>query len=527
MLFRKNKFDGITAYRDYVEICRGKKRSIIGGFLLVTREILDVDNRLKYYYLFRSYQNLLEALHKTGVPVMFIYFSRTTNKNSSGSYILTYGLDEEDLHRKRDIIKSTFLAVFPTYELIPLKGKEILSLIYMEDINVKVETLEPPPVFVVETFPKPTLSTKPLQPDFYVPRPDTLQDREVQLGYIYSRGMKYEIKYSIKLGDLKNHLICVGVTGSGKTTTIATILNQIRDIRYLVLDFHNEYSGKLMGDILIIKPGTRESLSFNPIMPLNIESRDEHIALITDIFSDTYNFTHPQSYLFKLCLEATLDNYEIVGESEPNLAALVKIIEKHPLKSYYDMETKMALLRRLTPLIKGQAALAFNSDKRINIDELLSKNVIVELGHFRETKTKEIFAQLLLKQIYDYRLMIGETKLNHITVIEEARNLVPRRRDFDPPSTAERMISELRKFGEAIFVISQFPSQISSEVIKNAGIQIFHRIVGSEDLRIISNLTSLTSEQLEHLKKLDVGEAVIRDSSLDDAVLIKVDPVLK
>ncbi len=522
-LFRKKRLNGLVPYKDYVEISRNGKQKYISGFLLITREIPDIDNRLKYYYLFKSYQNLLEALHKSGVPVIFIYSSKAINgKEESGSYVLTYAENEEDLSRKRDIIKSTFMAVFPTYNLIPLKGKDIISLLYMNNLKTKSEVLEPPPVFISETFPKPTKSTKPYQPEFYVPNPSILSTREIRLGYIRSGGVQYDIEYSIGIDNLKNHLVCLGATGSGKTTTIITILNQIRDIKFLVLDFHNEYSKRLVGDILVIKPGTKDGYAFNPILPLNFDNRDEHIALITDIFADTYNFTHPQSYLFKLCLETTLDNYELVGEEEPNLIALVKMIEKHPLRSYYDMETKMALLRRLSPLTRGQAGLAFHSGKKISIDQLLSRNVVIELGHFRETKTREIYAQLLLKQIYDYRIMKGETKLNHITVIEEARNLVPRRRDIDPPNTAERMISELRKFGESIFIISQFPSQISSEVIKNAGIQIYHRIIGSEDLRIISNLSSITSEQLEYLKRLDIGEAIIKDPVFEDLVLVKV-----
>jgi DNA helicase HerA-like ATPase len=283
----------------------------------------------------------------------------------------------------------------------------------------------------------------------------------------------------------------------------------------------------LSNNHIIIRPGMKGELTFNPINPIRIEDRDEHIAVITDIFSDTYGFTHPQSYLFKLSLEATLENYDMTGEKEPNLTALIKMIEKYPLKSYYDLETKAALMRRLTPLIKGQARNAFIGDKRISMEKILSTNVVIELGHLRETKTREIYSQLLLKQLYDYRLMSGPSIFNHITVVEEARYIVPTRRSYDPPSTMERMIGELRKFGESIFIVSQFPSQISHEVVKNAAIHIYHRIIGMEDLKIIANSAPLSQSQIEHLKKLDTGEAIIKDFRYRDPVLIKVVPRIK
>ena len=47
------------------------------------------------------------------------------------------------------------------------------------------------------------------------------------------------------------------------------------------------------------------------------------------------------------------------------------------------------------------------------------------------------------------------------------------------------MISELRKFGEAMLFIAQFPSQVASEVMKNSGVRIIHRVAWAEDLRLI------------------------------------------
>jgi DNA helicase HerA-like ATPase len=252
----------------------------------------------------------------------------------------------------------------------------------------------------------------------------------------------------------------------------------------------------------------------------------EHIALVADIFGDTYNFTHPQTYMFKMAMEATISSYKAYGEDEPNLRALVKMIERYPSRSYYDNETKMALLRRIKPLIEGQAEKAFIGKRYLRIDEIFNKNIVIELGHIRETKIRQIYSQILLKQIYDYKISKGTNQLNHISVLEEARYIVPYRRDYDPPTIAERMINEMRKFGESIFLVTQFPTQISKDTIKNAGMTILHRIVGQEDLKMILNVISLDEKQINYIKEMETGEAIVKDGRYPLPIHIKVIPDL-
>lgn len=48
------------------------------------------------------------------------------------------------------------------------------------------------------------------------------------------------IDYYITPKEVSSHLACLGVTGSGKSTTVSTILTQLtQNIKILVLDFHN------------------------------------------------------------------------------------------------------------------------------------------------------------------------------------------------------------------------------------------------------------------------------------------------
>ncbi|HVB95934.1 MAG TPA: hypothetical protein VND41_04960 [Nitrososphaerales archaeon] len=242
--------------------------------------------------------------------------------------------------------------------------------------------------------------------------------------------------------------------------------------------------------------------------------------MATDIFADTYHFTHPQAYMFRNALQRCLG--EAADREVPTLASLVSTIESYPLRSAYDNETKVALLRRLVPLTQGNVGRAFNSPSSRTVDELLDKVLCVELGNIRETLSRSIFADILMKLIYEARVS-RRSRIEHLIMIEEARNIAPVRRDEDPPSVGERMISELRKFGESMLFIAQFPSQVASEVVKNSGVRVIHRVAWAEDLRLVRDSLNLTQEQLAYVSSLGVGEAVVSLTRLQKPLLVQVE----
>ena len=156
------------------------------------------------------------------------------------------------------------------------------------------------------------------------------------------------------------------------------------------------------------------------------------------------------------------------------------------------------------------------------MDELLDKVLCVELGNIRETLSRGVFADIVMKLVYEMR-MSREVRMEHLMMIEEARNIAPVRRDEDPPSVGERMISELRKFGESMLFIAQFPSQVASEVVKNSGVRIIHRVAWAEDLRLVRDSLNLTPEQLAYVSNLGVGEAVVSLTRLQKPLLVQVE----
>ncbi|MEM2013761.1 MAG: ATPase, partial [Metallosphaera sp.] len=85
-----------------------------------------------------------------------------------------------------------------------------------------------------------------------------------------------------------------------------------------------------------------------------------------------------------------------------------------------------------------------------------------------------------------------------------------------------KLISEVRKYGLGLCVISQSPSSISPEVLKNTNIKIIHSIKSDTDKRILAEALSLTPSLYDSLDKLDVGEALLSSPNIKIPVVLKI-----
>ena len=70
--------------------------------------------------------------------------------------------------------------------------------------------------------------------------------------------------------------------------------------------------------------------------------------------------------------------------------------------------------------------------------------------------------------------------------------------------------------------VAQFPSHVASEIVKNSGTRIVHRLAWPDDVALIGDALGLNQKQREHLTRLKVGEAVVGLSRLQKPILLQV-----
>ncbi len=505
---------------------------------------LDYSSAVRITLQHQRMKGLLDGLHRAKIPFLYTMMVRPSNQEEAeenqifefdlvvGTWVDARLKDIQEARLECEQNASTLAATLsvglPNSSVRRLTRSELAgfarSLLLPAEPRLR-QVADSATLSTLESFEGhgPTVASVTATPDFYIPNSKESGERGegIALGRVKARsGTSHEFR--LQLDDLRRHVTLMGMTGSGKSTTAGVIVRQVAGmgLPVMVLDWHNEHAElvKSVGG-QVLSPG-KDDFAINPMDMGPGTEPAEHVEMVTDIFSDTYHFTHPQAYMFRNALQRCLA--EAADREVPTLASLVSTIESYPLRSAYDNETKVALLRRLVPLTQGHVGRAFNAPSSHTVDELLDKVLCVELGHIRETLSRSIFADILMKLVYEMRLA-RKAKMEHLMMIEEARNIAPVRRAEDPPSVGERMISELRKFGESMLFIAQFPSQVAPEVVKNSGVRLIHRVAWAEDLRLIRDSLNLTPEQLAYISSLGVGEAVVSLTRLQKPLLIQVE----
>jgi len=529
----------------FVSFSNGSKQRIMALMRIRLGETIE-DTKLDYSAALRStlqqqrMRGLFDGLHRAEVPFLYVTMMAPSEQAEDEQPLFEFDLVVgtwvdakqkqtaealQELEQRASVLAATMSVALPKASVRRLNRGELRDFVKSLFLPTEPHLPQTGDAAVVSSLGSfsetdPSVDTSSPPPRFYVPNAAESGRTGILLGKVKSDAGEFH-DFRLQLDDLKRHVAILGMTGSGKSTTSLTVVKQIAEmgLPVTILDWHNEY-GTVISRIggHVVSPGS-DDFRINPIEPTGSTDPVEHLAMVTDIFSDIYRFSHPQAYMFRNALQKRLN--ESSEEEIPNLGSLVRTIEAYPLRSAYDNETKVALLRRLVPLTQGQAGKALNGPSTFGIDEILGKVLCVELGQLRDSQTRSIFTDIVLKMIYEQRLQ-SKSGLEHITVVEEARNVAPARRPEDPPSVGERMIAELRKFGEAMIFVAQFPTQVASEMIKNSGARIIHRIAWPEDVNLIGDSLSLSPEQKEHITRLQVGEAVVSLARLQKPVLVQV-----
>ena len=124
-----------------------------------------------------------------------------------------------------------------------------------------------------------------------------------------------------------------------------------------------------------------------------------------------------------------------------------------------------------------------------------------------------------------YREKAQENKLLHLTVIEEAHNLLLKPTvDVGGVGNPQQVVadlfsnilSEIRGYGQGIMIVDQIPTRLVQDAIKNTNYKIVHRLTAPDDCNVMAAGLALRQDQQFIIPSLGVGDAIIC-GDLDDA----------
>ena len=221
----------------------------------------------------------------------------------------------------------------------------------------------------------------------------------------------------------------------------------------------------------------------------------------------------------------------------PTFSDLIRTLPEIMESSLYSADTKSdysgALITRVKSLTNGINGAIFCSDSEISGKDLFDKNVIVDISRVGSSETKSLIMGILIMKLQEYRMKPGvmDAELNHVTVIEEAHNLL-RKTSYGQSQEGANLqgksvemltnaIAEMRTYGEGFIIADQAPDMLDEAVIRNTNTKIVLRLPNEADCQLVGKAIALKDEQIHELAKLPAYVAAVYQNDWVEAVLCK------
>ncbi len=402
------------------------------------------------------------------------------------------------------------------------------------------------------------------------------------LGKVVDTGVVQNNEYRIDPDALVRHAIVTGSTGSGKSTTCKNIIKEVmqRDIPVLIIEpakddyvrWAMEYNRALEADdslteeekekkrFQIYMPGVERidgvlvnRLKLNPFQPAAIKDAPVDMMTRCEQVTALFNASLPTADVLPVLIDEALYRYvhEQVGEpflsgdmpqkkEYPRLDGVIQTAKNVLAARGYDKKVqddiRAALETRFSYLTRGKRGNILNVNSSTDFDTLFSRPTVINVSKIAGVKDKSLIMSILMLAIYEYRVSAytyneeyrsnaQKNKLLHLTVVEEAHNLLMKPM-FDNSNSGNpqqvvadlfsNLLSEIRSYGQGIMIVDQIPTRLVADAIKNTNYKIVHRLTAPDDCLTMASGLALRQDQSMVIPALSVGDAIVC-GDLDDA----------
>lgn len=373
----------------------------------------------------------------------------------------------------------------------------------------------------------------------------------VPIGKIYHMGNETDTNVLLNTQSLAMHTFITGSTGSGKSQTVYQILRELKNkkISFLVIEpAKGEYKHVFGSEVNVF--GTNKE--YTPLLRINPFRfpRGIHVLEHIDRLVEIFNVCWPMYAAMPAVLKDAIEKAYIsagwdLNESEniycdtlfPTfddvLIQLNKVIDESAFSDEVKDNYKGSLVTRLRSLTNGIYGRIFRNNE-IGDVTLFDESAVIDISRVGSIETKSMIMGVLVMRLQEYRMTSENVnaQLHHVTVLEEAHNLLKRTSTEQSSENSNLLgksvemlsnaIAEMRTYGEGFIIADQAPGLLDMSVIRNTNTKIIMRLPDEEDRRLVGKAENLNDEQISELAKLPTGIGAVYQNNWLESVLCKI-----
>lgn len=397
----------------------------------------------------------------------------------------------------------------------------------------------------------PGIAVKQAPPDFEQGiRSPAIEDTDLYLGTSHRGG-----KFNVPVKALARHTLITGFTGSGKTNTVLFLLDQLwkkHKTPFMVIESaKTEYRSLLrvpgFEDLLIFSLGNETVSPFrlNPFELLPGVRLEAHLGRLQTCFDAAL----PQFGILPSIVEEAMDEIykqkgwkltDIRREEDTRIfptirdmfGEVIRVTERRGYAGETYFNIRAAAAGRIGSLLRGSRGRMFGSQCSYPAEELFKRPVILEMNDLNEND-KALVVMFLLTWLREYRELHPKKGLQHVTVVEEAHNVLSNVQSVGNPEVSadtkakavqafSNMLSEIRSYGEGLMIADQSPEKLAPDAIRNTNLQLAHQLRDRNDREAIARAMIMDEDQTNYLGKLKIGETAVFRTGLEKATFVVV-----
>lgn len=342
-------------------------------------------------------------------------------------------------------------------------------------------------------------------------------------------------------GFTSTHLAIIASTGSGKSYLAGVLLEELmmsyNRAAVLIVDPHGEYSTlqELQNHATFREGNYKPRVRI--FRPDDVRVRIDSLT-IADLRYLLPNLSEKMHYQLSRAYGYAQRSFKGGGYTLEQLLYAVrqtaegkKSDEEEGFGSEDDPTTG-ALVWRLHAVLYNSRI--FNDFENLELQELFAPGqcTVLQLNEV-DQREQQVIAATLLRRIYQARLDTTKGKVERgdkqyvpfpvFCLLEEAHNYAPAAADAVSTDVLKTILSEGRKFGVSVGLISQRPGKLDADVLSQCMTQCIMRITNPIDQdRIASSVESVGRDLLKELSSLSKGQVIVSGASVNTPVMLRV-----